>query len=291
MNLKHELEPLSEIKIVQIRKTWEVNKQRVFDSVVFEKAWNWRCLRVAGVNTQDLADAHHDVLIKAVTKIHQLRHPNAFKTWFRRVLKSQAKEYRVCYTNSRWQQKRERPKQIDTKSVLIDGQQQMVRVFAPYVPQDQPTARQRLFETLSDPALTKRCKSSCPNYPSSIDVQGAIARLPERWKLAVELFHFEGHSGAEAARALGCNTKRLRKILQKARQRLRLLLPDYAGKSIVIPHTHKTHRGCKPAVRASDPAPESGNATDLPLGAGRFEVNTIPATPERPIYLSGGLGG
>lgn len=152
MNSEHELEMLPALRRVPNA-----------ESVVFGKAWNLWLLRTAGVKMQDLVDSHHDSLIKAVTKIGQLRHQNAFNTWFRRVLKSSAKEYRAYYTNPHQPRKREQPKQIGTKWVDIDGKQYAVRVFEPYAPQEQtPSSVQRFALALARIIPGMLAKSSPP---------------------------------------------------------------------------------------------------------------------------------
>ena len=61
---------------------------------------------------------------------------------------------------------------------------------------------------------------------SRVDVQAAVARLPRRQRLAVELHYFLGLDTALTAQALGCAVGTVKSQLSDARTRLRLDLGD-----------------------------------------------------------------
>ena len=57
-------------------------------------------------------------------------------------------------------------------------------------------------------------------------VGAAIARLPERQRLALTLFHMEGLSQIEVARALGVSDEAVESLLARARRTLKAALQD-----------------------------------------------------------------
>lgn len=57
-------------------------------------------------------------------------------------------------------------------------------------------------------------------------VGAAIARLPERQRLALNLFHMEGLSQIEVARALGVSDEAVESLLARARRTLKAALQD-----------------------------------------------------------------
>lgn len=57
-----------------------------------------------------------------------------------------------------------------------------------------------------------------------VDVETAVARLPQRQKLAVDCFYFVGLSVAETAAVMRCSEGTVKSTLSDARKRLRLLL-------------------------------------------------------------------
>ncbi len=177
------------------------------------------------VRSQDRQDAHQEVILRVRRKIEQLREPGKFFAWLLRVVKDVAKRQRPpCLSRCKPEQE-ERPKQIGTKTILIDGQQHVVRIFEPSIQQEQ--ARQPLLEPLSDSIITNWSKDNRPTYPRSIDFRRALSKLPERWALAISLVFTEGYSRTEAAEIMGCSKKVVYRLHKKARKRLQLLLPGY----------------------------------------------------------------
>lgn len=60
-------------------------------------------------------------------------------------------------------------------------------------------------------------------------VEQALNGLPERQKLAIVLFHFQGHSGAEVAEMMDIKVPALESLLARARRKLKTDLADDLG--------------------------------------------------------------
>jgi RNA polymerase sigma factor (sigma-70 family) len=249
MNPVQELDLMSVMKTSQACDEWNVQGQRAFKSAFALKAWIRHLLRTSGVRTQDLPDAYNDVLVKAVTKIDQLRHPNAFKAWLRRIVTSVAKKYRVTcqqshpdqdparratkfdvsYSISPRQQAPTRPNQTGTKWITIEGRQYAVRVFEPQLRTEQQIRQRQISERFDDAVSTGNRGSIWPK-DISIDLRTAIAKLPKRWALVILLVFFGGYTRTEVASILGCSRSRTYKLLKKGKNRLRELLTEYPRK-------------------------------------------------------------
>jgi RNA polymerase sigma-70 factor (ECF subfamily) len=57
-------------------------------------------------------------------------------------------------------------------------------------------------------------------------VEAALRALPERQRLALVLFHYEGMSQIEVARAMGISDEAVESLLSRARRTLRTTLAD-----------------------------------------------------------------
>lgn len=177
------------------------------------------------VRWQDRQDAHQEVILRVRHKVEQLRETGKFFAWLLRIVKEVAKQQWAPCLSRRRPEQGERPKQIGEKTIFIDGQQHVVRIFEPSIQQEQ--ARQPLLEPLSDSIITNWSNDNHPAYPSSIDFRRALSKLPERWALAISLVFTEGYSRTEAAEIMGCSKNRVYRLHKKARKRLHLLLPGY----------------------------------------------------------------
>jgi len=210
------------------------------------KRWIERRLKV---KRQDRRDAHQESILRVRQKIEQLRAPENFLGWLRRVAVDVAKQHRTPYLrNSKPEQKRQ-PKQIGTKTIIVDGKPHVVRIFEPCGP-EQP--RQPLLEPLSDSIITNWSKGNRPNYPTSIDVWRAMASLPKRWARAMFLMHVEERTAAEAGEILGVSEERVYRLIQKAKDRLRLLLVPYArnGSTESVLRSYKSRQAAATLKRA-----------------------------------------
>jgi RNA polymerase sigma-70 factor (ECF subfamily) len=73
---------------------------------------------------------------------------------------------------------------------------------------------------LADDALT-----AGPTEPD-VDLERAVARLPQRQRQAVDLYYFVGLDVASTAQTMGCAPGTVQATLHQARARLRELLGD-----------------------------------------------------------------
>jgi RNA polymerase sigma factor (sigma-70 family) len=176
--------------------------------------------------------AYQEVLLTVRNKLSQLRVVDAFESWFWRLEMSVAKKYRPRYA---WHarsirgepQPSEQPRQIGTRTIVVAGNPQIARIFESHGPQEQSTPRRPLFKPLSEEIIAKASMANRLNYPRRIDVRRALAKLPKRWARVIYLIYFGGYSRTEAAKIMGCSRARIFKLTQKAKNRLRELLPSY----------------------------------------------------------------
>ncbi len=187
----------------------------------------------------DVPDAYQQVHLELRRKLCQLRDIELFECWLRRVVHSAAKKSRKrCIRYSKvlpqTQEMPARPKELGSKTITIDGNPHIVRVFEPALPQEERSQRWPVFEPVSDGILANASMSNRPNYPCKIDLWEAIAKLPLTWALAILVVYVLGFSAAEAAQIMGCSVDRVNKLLQKAKQRMRELLPQCVQNGKVI---------------------------------------------------------
>ncbi|PLX44704.1 MAG: hypothetical protein C0605_02120 [Hyphomicrobiales bacterium] len=93
--------------------------------------------------------------------------------------------------------------------------------------------RRRRPDTGLDEVMTMTADEAAPDpFDKAFDTQRAnrieqaLERLPERQKLAIVLFHFQGHSGAEVARIMDIKLAAMESLLARARRKLKADLAD-----------------------------------------------------------------
>lgn len=59
-------------------------------------------------------------------------------------------------------------------------------------------------------------------------VLSAVLSLPQKYRTVIYLFYYEGYSGAEIAKMLGLSESAVRTRMQRARDKLRIILDDEA---------------------------------------------------------------
>lgn len=59
-------------------------------------------------------------------------------------------------------------------------------------------------------------------------VLNAVLALPQKYRTVIYLFYYEGYSGAEIAKMLGLSESAVRTRMQRARDKLRIILDDEA---------------------------------------------------------------
>jgi RNA polymerase sigma factor (sigma-70 family) len=188
-----------------------------------------------------LDDAYQDLLLTVQHKLSQLKVVDAFGSWLRRLEMTVVKKYRPRYSSYTptipvEPTASDQRKQIGARTIQWDGKTEIAGLSEPPARQEQPP-RRRLFEPVTDVIIAKASTSNRPNYTRTIDVSNAISELPKRWALAIQLVYFEGYSRTEAANFMDCSKSRIFKLLQKAKNRLRLLLPGYGLNGKAKPET------------------------------------------------------
>jgi RNA polymerase sigma factor (sigma-70 family) len=195
-------------------------------------------------------DAYHDVQVNVRRNMCQLEEIDLFEPWLVRISMSTAKKYRPrMLPNSKPFKKQkskaaEKPLEIGSKTITIDGKPHIVRVFEPNPAQDQITTRTPLFEPCSSSAIANWSKTNCQDYPRKIDVRKALAKLNKRWAKALLLVYVEERTAAEAAEILDCTIPRVYRLVQFGKNRLRELLPGYGrtGKAKTESRSSKARR-------------------------------------------------
>jgi RNA polymerase sigma factor (sigma-70 family) len=189
-----------------------------------------RISRVGAGSSVD--DAYQQALLTVQSKLSRLKVVDAFESWFWRVVKSTAKQFRPRYVQYgrtiQVNPEISNPlSEVGSKTILISSKPQIVRIFEPLVPHAQLIRRRRFLEPITDEILVKASISNRSNYPRKIDVWSATAQLPKRWAKALLLMCVEERSAAEVAGMMGCSVERVYKLVQKAKHRMRELLPGY----------------------------------------------------------------
>jgi len=224
-------------ELVRLRRRARKDRVKNFGAVCQFVDSNFRDKIIAGlfrasVPPSKLHDAYHDVLQRSGLRIYQLRKAKRFPGWLRRISKEIAKKHWPAFikpANQPEEQKStpQRPKQIGTKRITVDGKIYKVKVFEAYKPQEQVTWRQARLVNLSDITILRMNKSDYLDYPPKIDVWKAVSMLPNRWAKALLFVCVEGRTASEAAERLGCKVQRIHRLVQKGKQRMRELLPEY----------------------------------------------------------------
>jgi len=191
-----------------------------------------RRLQRASVPPCQLSDAYHDVLQRSGQRIYQVRHAIRFPGWLRRISQEVARRYRTPYIKPSHQAKSEHhallpPRQIGSKFITVRGEQHEARVFEPCFPPAESPRRQLRLVELSDSAVMKSSMSNRPHYTHKIDAWSAIGRLPSRWANALLLTAVERRTAPQVAEILGCTVPRVYRLVQLAKQRMRVLMPGY----------------------------------------------------------------
>lgn len=68
--------------------------------------------------------------------------------------------------------------------------------------------------------------SVCDNYNKDSDVFKAVMDMPEKYRIAVYMFYYEGYSTAEISKITGKNDATVRSYLRRARERLKNVLKE-----------------------------------------------------------------
>jgi RNA polymerase sigma-70 factor (ECF subfamily) len=158
-----------------------------------------RAVRIALHYLRDAADADEavqDAFIKAYLHMSTFREELPFEVWFTRIL------INGCLDRLKARRRRERwmaPPVTDAAGVERDP--------AEYLPSNAPSPEEQV---LADERRRQ--------------LQGALAKLPERQRLIFMLSHFDGQTSREVSAMTGLNESTVRVHLFRAIRRLRGLL-------------------------------------------------------------------
>ena len=83
-----------------------------------------------------------------------------------------------------------------------------------------------VVDEVPEVAMPASQQSAMEEQEMAAAVQEALGRLPERQRLALTLFHFEGMSQIEVGRALGVSDEAVESLLARARRSLKADLRD-----------------------------------------------------------------
>jgi RNA polymerase sigma-70 factor (ECF subfamily) len=156
-------------------------------------------------NAEDAEDLVADTVVKAWAKLGELRDPQAFEAWIRRILNNSFV--------SAWRHRRASPEVADSMAC-----------------EDDPDESFSLFEKLHQPFLLwwgNPEETAITNLLRE-DIERALDALPDAHRVVVVLVDVEGCSYPEAAETLGVPVGTVRSRLNRARGQLQRALWKHA---------------------------------------------------------------
>jgi len=151
------------------------------------------CLGMLG-NVHDAEDATQEVFVKAFSHIHELRADSQFRPWIARTARN------LCLDLLRRRKRGQEILSIHGSTRTPDGRQEAKSYEAQLLRQED---RQRLTQSL--------------------------ARLPEKYRVPLMLYYFDGHNTENVARMLDLNPSGVLTRLSRARKELRRMLQEQGG--------------------------------------------------------------
>ena len=91
------------------------------------------------------------------------------------------------------------------------------------------------LDSVPEPPVAPEAEAGIQRRQAAAAVRAALAALPERQRLAIELCHFQGLAQAEAAAALGIGVEALESLLARGRRGLRERLRPLAADLLEAP--------------------------------------------------------
>ncbi len=189
-----------DVKALQAAGRGEAARERYAELVSRHQR---RAVRIAFHYLRDGADADEavqDAFIKAYLHMGTFREELPFEIWFTRIL------INGCLDRLKARRRRERwmaPPVTDASGVERDP--------AEYLPAHGPSPEEQVL-----------------SEERRVQLQGALAKLPERQRLIFMLSHFDGRSSREVSSMTGLNESTVRVHLFRAIRRLRSLLAPAA---------------------------------------------------------------
>lgn len=179
---------MEEVELVERMTAGDMD---AFDQLM--KLYQPRALRVAYLISASYADSEdivQETFVACYMNRHELRNPEAFKSWFYRTLSRNA--WRVCR-----KQKREQP------SEMVESEE-----------------REAPMELLKEVVQKEEEEQ----------IYRAICSLPIKHRTVVVLYYYNQMSIKEIARAIGCLEGTVKSRLHHAKKKLREILEQEEGK-------------------------------------------------------------
>lgn len=151
------------------------------------------CLGILG-SVHDAEDAAQEAFVRAFSQIHKLRSGSRFQPWIARTARN------LCYDLLRRKKRGQEILSIPSAAARL-GQSKLA--VAPEEVLVQREDRQRLTD--------------------------ALARLPEKYRLPLLMYYFDGHSTDSVAAMLDVNAATVLTRLSRARKELRRMLQEQGG--------------------------------------------------------------
>ena len=143
-------------------------------------------------NEADAQDVTQEVFLRAYRNLYQLRHPHQFRSWLYTIMSNECNRWLVRVTKTR-----------QRETGLEDATEEAVRI---------------------DPKYTT------PTEEWRVDLEQAIAGLPDDNRVAVSMFYMSNCSLKEISEFLGVSVNTVKGKLHRARQQLGSALSDRYGK-------------------------------------------------------------
>jgi RNA polymerase sigma-70 factor (ECF subfamily) len=152
-------------------------------------------------NTEDAAEVAQEAFMRAYTGLDTLNNPDAFVGWLLRTVSNLSLNFR------RGRRLRRNPG-LDESVLTGDLNPEQGGVQSDFTVRSLRPSR-----ALEDEELGERRRQ-------------AMAQLPEKQRLAIEMFAIEGRSQKEVADALDCSVEAVKWYVFQGRKKLRELLQD-----------------------------------------------------------------
>ena len=143
-------------------------------------------------NEADAQDVTQEVFLRAYRNLYQLRHPHQFRSWLYTIMSNECNRWLVRVTKTR-----------QRETGLEDATEEAVQI---------------------DPKYTT------PTEEWRVDLEQAIAGLPDDNRVAVSMFYMSNCSLKEISEFLGVSVNTVKGKLHRARQQLGSALSDRYGK-------------------------------------------------------------
>ena len=153
-------------------------------------------------NEEDAQDVTQEVFWRAYHHLYQLRHPHRFRSWLYTIMSNQCKRQLMSVIKTR--------------------------------------QRETALEDATDDALRTEPAYTTPTEGWRVDLEQALAELPDDNRVAVSMFYMGDHSLKEISEFLGVSINTVKSKLYRARQQLGSALSERYGRLL---ESHKLKGG------------------------------------------------